>query len=239
MALSFVGAVTNEAVGAGDPVVLTMSSTVAAGSLIVVVAGGDSNSISLTNVTDSEGHTWTTVAPATSGSGNVMVAWALTTDTMTSGSDTISVNFSGSNDAMVRGYAFTGVDEAALVTNSKTYTESTTFSLGMTTPSAGVQFAIFTFPFDFFTTTISGWTKFADIQDGTDQCLLGFYKEVSAGTNTASKTLGTTVAYLAAGMVLPLSEEGTTTTTTTPAPGTTTTPPPASVSLAARIIGLF
>ena len=93
----------------------------------------------------------------------------------------------------------------------KNYTESTTYSLSMNNTSGedAVMFAVFTFPFDFgISTTPAGWTKFADITDTADQQLLGFYKEIGTGVNTCSATLGVTVAYLAAGMILPYSVSG-------------------------------
>jgi hypothetical protein len=237
MALSYVGTASNEHKTPTSAVTLTISRTCAVGSIVVVVAGGDSNSISLTSVTDSMGNTYVTTPYISGGNGNVLFAWTKVTGQLVNG-DQIYLSYSGTNDVMARAHLFTGIDTPASVTATKDYTFGTpTYSLGMTSGTDGVQFCLFTFPFDYFSATITGWTKFADIQDGTDQCLLGYYKEVTAGSNTCSRTVGSDIAYFAAGAVLPYAE---TTTTTTAAPTTTTTTAAPVVStLGSQVIGLF
>ncbi len=214
MALAALGAVSAEWTGPADPLVLDMTSSVAAGATVVIPVGGDSNSITVTTVSDTKGNSYRSNFTS-SGTGNAGLIWS-TLDTALTSSDTISINFSGSNDSMARAYAFTGIDVAQTVDGQVAYTESVTYAQTLVAPSVGVMFVCFSFPFDYFTASITGWTTLTSIQDGTDQQLLAYYKEVSAGSNTATKTIGSVVGYLAAGMVLPYTSV--TTTTTTPAP---------------------
>lgn len=233
MTLAALGAVTNERTSTVSTVSLSVTDDVAAGTVIVVPFGGDNNSVNLSSVSDTQGNTWDSVY-RTSGQGNSGTAWVTVTNPLDS-SDTIRLIFNSSNDCTARGYAFTGITGAELVDGTKDYTESATFSLTLNAPSSGVMFATFQFPFDYFTASISGWTRYADIQDGTDQQLLAYYKEVSSGNNTCSRTIGATVGYLASGVVLPFGSS----TTTTPAPGTTTTPAPGVSAAGSRVLGFF
>ncbi len=221
MALAALGAVSAEHAGSIDPLVLDMTSSVAAGATVIIPFGGDSNSIFVNSTTDSKSNTYDTLYTS-AGTGMAGIAWSTLGVALTT-SDTITINFTAANDCMARAYAFTGIDEEEDVRGHVEYTESLTYSITLSPASTGVMFAAFSVPFDYFTADITGWTRFASIQDGTDQQLLAYYKEVSAGSNTASKTLSSVVGYLAAGMVLPYAAVGTTTTTTTtPAPGVTT-----------------
>ena len=229
MALAALGAVSATHTATADPVDLDLSTDIAVGTTVIVPFGGDSNSVSLSSVSDSNGNSWD-AAFVGEGQGNAGIAWSTLTTALAS-TDIIRLKFNKASDCMARAYAFTGITAAEINEATKGYTESATFSLGMS-GSAGVQFCVFAFPVDYFTTSISGWTRFSDIQDGTDQQLLAYYKEVSSGTQTCSRTIGSTIAYLAAGVRLPLGS------TTTPAPGTTTTPAP-SVALGSQVISFF
>jgi hypothetical protein len=228
MALAALGAVSAEWTGETDPLVLDMTSSVAAGSTIVIPLGGDSNSISISSATDSKSNTYD-FDYRNSGSGMAACLWS-TLDTALTTSDTITVQFNATNDCMARAYAFTGIDDAELTSAGVSYTESNTYAITCSPASSGVMFAVFSFPFDYFSASITGWTTLTSIQDGTDQQLLAYYKEVSAGSNTASKTVGSVVAYLAVGMVLPYAAGGTT---------TTTTPAPSVPRITAQVISLF
>lgn len=210
MTFAATGPITSEHTGVTTNLSLPMTSSVPAGSVIVFAAGHDSVSTGVTALSDTASNTydWTN---ATSGSGGVTAGWAYVDNGLVSGSDTIDATFTGSSDAMARAYAFSGVSDQEVTSTFKNYTESTTYSLSMNNTSGedAVMFAVFTFPFDFgISTTPAGWTKFVDITDTADQQLLGFYKEIGTGVNTCSATLGVTVAYLAAGMILPYSVSG-------------------------------
>jgi len=210
MTFASVGPVTSQHTGAVTNLSLPMTSSVGAGGVIVFAAGHDSVSTIVTALGDTASNTydWTN---ATSGSGGVTAGWTYVENGLASGSDTIDATFTGSSDAMARAYAFSGVSDQEVTSTFKNYTESTTYSLSMNNTSGAdaVMFAVFTFPFDFgISATPTGWTKFADITDTADQQLLGFYKEIGTGVNTCSATLGVTVAYLAAGMILPYSVSG-------------------------------
>lgn len=210
MTFASVGPVTSQHTGAVTSLSLPMTSSVGAGGVIVFAAGHDSVSTIVTALGDTASNTydWTN---ATSGSGGVTAGWTYVENGLASGSDTIDATFTGSSDAMARAYAFSGVSDQEVTSTFKNYTESTTYSLSMNNTSGAdaVMFAVFTFPFDFgISATPTGWTKFADITDTADQQLLGFYKEIGTGVNTCSATLGVTVAYLAAGMILPYSVSG-------------------------------
>jgi len=213
------GAVSATHTATDDPVDLDLTTGIAAGTTVVVPFGGDSSSVSSVAVTDSAGNTWDW-AYRTAGQGNAGIAWCTLAEPLTS-SNIIRLNFSSNNNCAARAYAFTGITDAELVEGTKGYTESSTFSLALSAASSGVQFCSFLFPYDYFSTTISGWTRFANIQDGSEQCLMAFYKEVSSGSQTCSKNIGSSIAYLAAGVRLPYGEATPpTTTTTTPPPGT-------------------
>ena len=210
MTFASVGPVTSQHTGAVTNLSLPMTSSVGAGGVIVFAAGHDSVSTIVTALGDTASNTydWTNAVSAV---GGVTAGWAYVENGLASGSDTIDATFTGSSDAMARAYAFTGVSDQEVTSTFKNYTESTTYSLSMNNTSGedAVMFAVFTFPFDFgISTTPAGWTKFADITDTADQQLLGFYKEIGTGVNTCSATLGVTVAYLAAGMILPYSVSG-------------------------------
>lgn len=210
MAFSALGSLATPSTATGDPIVLTLSSNVSAGSLLLVVIGSDSSSITISGISDSQSNTWDFAESGSSGSGMAGIGWVRTTSSMASGVDTVSVNFSGSANAIVALYGFTGLRDVEDVDGSKAYTESDPQTIALTATAAGYMFAVFAYPFDFgITANASGWTNFANIDDGTAQALLAFYKSVSAGSNTCSQDPTTSaLAYYAAAVVLPLSVDG-------------------------------
>jgi hypothetical protein len=231
MTYTYHGACSNEYIGDYDPLTMRMLSSVPAPRLVLVAEGGDTASVNLSSVTDDKSNTYDWSWVSSSSGGNVLLAWSQVTASLTS-TDDVVVNYDRSNDVMAQVHSFSGLGEDEITKGTKAYTESTTFSITLNPSQSGLMIALFTFPYDYFTATPSGWTRFVDIRDGTDQQLLGYYKAVSAGSNTCSYNLGSVVAYLASAVVLPY------VTSTTPAPGTTT-PPPGSAILHSRVIGLW
>lgn len=210
MTFAATGPITSEHTGVTTNLSLPMTSSVPAGSVIVFAAGHDSVSTGVTALSDTASNTydWTDLV---SSSGGVTAGWAYVDNGLVSGSDTIDATWSGSTDAMARAYAFSGLSDQEVTSSTKGYTESTTYSLSLNNTSGedAVMFALFSFPFDFgVSDTPSGWTKFVDITDGTDQQLLGYYKLIGTGVNTCTESVGATVAYFAAGMILPYAVSG-------------------------------
>lgn len=206
MALTSLGTVTNQHTGAGDPVNLTVSQTLSPGTVVIFAGGNDSNNVSVNLISDTGSNSWDG-NDGTSSSGDANCSWMRVATTLDIG-DTITIDWSGATDSCARCYGFRGISDSEIRRGTKAYTESTTYSLSLnnTSSSDAVMFAVFHFPFDYGISTFpSGWTRFADITDGTDQQMLGFYKDVTTGTHTCSATVGTTVAYIAAGVILPYS----------------------------------
>lgn len=203
MAFSSLGSCTPSSIGVGDPVVITFNANVEAGHTIGMFITTDTASVALSSVSDSNGHTWDIEQVSTS-DGVAAVAFTKVTNPIVSGVDTVTLDFAGSVDYIIRGFEFSGLSSTEAGANTKGYTESSTYSLAITASDSGVQFVVFSFPVDFgfSDTTITGWTTLSVIDDGTDQSQQVYYKEVTAGSNTASNTIGASVAYFAAGVVL-------------------------------------
>jgi hypothetical protein len=202
MAFSVVGTICPQFRGiAASSIVLDLNASCPAGELALVIFGGDSNTVALTSVSDSNGNTWTTTyVGSAEGNGNVGIAWSMISAGLDN-SDTITIAFAESNDSHAQAYRCTGAQATAHVTGTKTYTSGVTWAHGLTTGSAGVQIEVFQFPFDWsWTPTAASWTKGGEFDDAADQTLAWFYKEVSAGTNTCTGT--GTISHLAAGVVL-------------------------------------
>jgi hypothetical protein len=205
MAFASIGPVTSQDTGSTSASVLTMTSTVPVGTLVVVVAGHDSSLIEISSIVDAGSNSWEW-DEISSSSGYCAVAWSLLDTQLDSGSDEITVDWNGTADVMVRAYAFSGVSAADVTSSSKVYTESTsyTFSMNNTSGEDALMIAAFCFPFDFgVSDTPTGWTKFSSITDTADSETLAFYKQIGTGVNTLTESVGVTVAYVSAGVILP------------------------------------
>ena len=205
MAFSATGPVTSEHTGVASTITLPMTSNVPVGSTVIAIHGNDSSLVSVSGVSDSKSNTYGTTQ-VNSGAGTISISWGVVGTALSISSDSVAVALSGSGDAMARAYGFRGLGGTAINSGTVAYTESTTYSLSINNTSGeeAVMFAAFVFPFDFgVSDTPSGWTKFSTITDTADSQVLAFYKEVGSGVNTCSEYVGTDIAYLAAGFVLP------------------------------------
>lgn len=201
MAFSVVGPICPQHRGSTTTIVLDLDSSVPAGNLCLVIFGGDSNTVALSSVSDSNGNTWTTTyIGSAEGNGNIGIAYSLISSALDA-SDTISIAFAETNDSHARAYNCTGATASAHVAGTKTYTDGGSFAHSLNTPTAGVQIEAFQFSFDWaFTPSASGWTTGGEFDDNADQVLFWCWKEVSPGTNTC--TGSHVIPYLAAGVVL-------------------------------------
>lgn len=201
MAFSVVGPASAQSDSTVSTINLSVTTTIPVGDMVLVVFGGDSNTVALSSVSDSNGNTydWAYIG-ASEGNGNIGIAWATVTSELNT-SDTISISYGEANDSQARAYHCTGAQANEITTGTKTYTTGT-WSITLNPASAGVMIAAFEFPFDWsWTPTVSGWTKGGEFDDGADQTCAWFYKSVSAGSNTCSGS--GSLSHLAAAVVLP------------------------------------
>lgn len=201
MAFSVVGPICPQHRGATSTIVLDLDSSVPAGNLALVIFGGNSNTVALTSVVDSNGNTWdTSYIGAAEGTGNIGIAWSEISSALDA-SDTITISFPETNDSSARAYNCSGAGANELVKGTKSYTEAT-FSHSLTNSGGGVQIEAFIFPFDWaFTPSASGWTTGGEFDDGVDQVVFWCWKEVGSGSNTCTGSHN--IPHLAAGVVLP------------------------------------
>lgn len=203
MAFSSLGAKSNERIATGDPVSVTLTGGLAVGDVLVVVTATDDSNRTLNGVTDSQGNTWT-VYPNPRNNGSCAIAYTRVSSALNSG-QTVSLDWSSSTDTMAMLWGFRGLTVPNVGQGADDYTASATYAQSVTASDEGVMIVVFGFGFDysFGGVTISGWSKIAEIDDNPDQSMQAYYKQVSAGSNTCSKTIGTSVGHVSAGVVLP------------------------------------
>ena len=208
MAFSWDGAISAQTDSTGNPVLVRLTTQANPGETVILIAGNDSSSVTVSSITDDQSNTWDYEASPSSGSGNVLIAWSKITTAITT-SDDIVINWSGTADTIARAYKCTGINGATDDgTSNDGYAEEDPQSISVNTPNGGVLFGAFLYPFDygFIGDTWTYGTEFADMDSGTDMNLSAAYREVATGVRLISRDTSGAFARYAAGVVIPYAD---------------------------------
>jgi len=205
MAFASLGAYSAEYTSTADPATIRLTTQANPGTVLVLLAGTDTTSRTVSSLTDDSSNTWNYEASSNS-NGLAVVGWTKVTTALTTADDVLLNWSGGSANTTARLYAFSGLKGSDVGTNSRVHTSATP-NLGVTSSADGVQIVVFSHPQDYtIGESLGSFTKLTEI-DGAGgpptMSILAAYKEIAAGSNTCTNDIGVSIPYQAAGVVLP------------------------------------